>query len=333
MSQRCDIYNSVIQLYRNGDIVKEYPFHIEFQGEIAVDIGGVSRDMFSAFFDEMYLKLFDGSSLVYPAMNSSIEVDDFRVIGMIVSHSYLTCGVLPDRVAFPCLSAVFLGKSVPDSILLESYIASLCDYDLKIMQRALAFESDKYPSDLFSDVVTILSASGCRETPTPQSLKRLLTQCAKYSFEIKPAAALNCMRQGIPTQHVPFWESMSIDSFYSLYKAMSISVSKVQNLLDEPEFQNSAEEEVWLFLRKFIGNMSVSELRAFLRFVTGSVVICVKKIYVAFNNSVGLARCPIAHTCTSTLELSSTYNTLPEFENEFRSVLSDPIYSWRMDSI
>lgn len=61
---RNDIYKSVMELYENSKdiILNEYPFRIHFNDEEGVDIGGVCRDMYSAFFEQMYLKHFDGSS-------------------------------------------------------------------------------------------------------------------------------------------------------------------------------------------------------------------------------------------------------------------------------
>lgn len=78
--------------------------------------------------------------------------------------------------------------------------------------------------------------------------------------------------------------------------------------------------------------METEELHKFLRFVTGSFVICVPSISVSFNTLDGLARRPISHTCSATLELPCTYSSLPEFISEFRSVLSDS-HSWRMDAV
>ena len=79
--------------------------------------------------------------------------------------------------------------------------------------------------------------------------------------------------------------------------------------------------------------MSGDELHTFLRFVTGSLVISVPNIDVIFNSLNALGRWPVSHTCSATLELSSTYNYLPEFVAEFRAVLSEPVYSWRMDAV
>ena len=46
---RNTLFNDVISLYRHGDIIKEYPIQIEFATEMAIDAGGVTREMFSAF--------------------------------------------------------------------------------------------------------------------------------------------------------------------------------------------------------------------------------------------------------------------------------------------
>jgi hypothetical protein len=57
-------------------------------------------------------------------------------------------------------------------------------------------------------------------------------------------------------------------------------------------------------------------------------VISVSAISLSFNNLDGLAQCPLSHTCTTTLELSTT-----EFDSEFRAVLADPYFSCRMDAL
>lgn len=51
---RNNIYEDVIDIYRSGDIVGECPIHIKYSGEEAIDYGGVQRDMYSAFWEEVY---------------------------------------------------------------------------------------------------------------------------------------------------------------------------------------------------------------------------------------------------------------------------------------
>ncbi len=108
---------------------------------------------------------------------------------------------------------------------------------------------------------------------------------------------------------------MTVNNMYSIYSSLSVSKAKVLNLLKEP-YLLSESEEVFQYLKRFVGNMLVDELRTFLRFVTRSFVISVLNINVVFNGSDGLAKRPVSHTCSATLEFSSTYKLLPEFVSD-----------------
>lgn len=57
-------YEDVLQLYKSGDILSKYPCRFKFKGEKAIDTGGVGRDLYSAFYDEVYRNFFEGSSFV-----------------------------------------------------------------------------------------------------------------------------------------------------------------------------------------------------------------------------------------------------------------------------
>ena len=95
---RREIFQSVMALYRTErTIPNEYPLCIVFDKERAIDLGGVSRDMFTAFFDEAYKELFDGCTLFMPAVHPNIDFSCLPIFGAIMSHSYLVSGVLPIR--------------------------------------------------------------------------------------------------------------------------------------------------------------------------------------------------------------------------------------------
>ena len=52
--QRCSLYDDVMNPHQSGEIIKESPLFIAYDLELAVDEGGVTRDMFSAFWEEAY---------------------------------------------------------------------------------------------------------------------------------------------------------------------------------------------------------------------------------------------------------------------------------------
>ena len=73
--ERNNIFDDVIRLYKDRGInlLKEYPFRVRFHGELGVDAGGVARDMFSAFYEAAYERIFDGSSLVCPVVHPEMD--------------------------------------------------------------------------------------------------------------------------------------------------------------------------------------------------------------------------------------------------------------------
>ena len=54
-------------------------------------------------------------------------------------------------------------------------------------------------------------------------------------------------------------------------------------------------------------------------------------IQVNFTNLSGLGRRPIAHTCNTVLELSSTYQSFPELREELSAILASDY--WEMDIV
>ena len=332
---RAKVYEDVLALYSSNNAVHvEYPFRVRFKGEKGVDIGGVMKDMFSAFTYEAYIRHFDGSGLLYPAVHASTCMDTFSALGTVFSHCYLVSGVFPDRVAFPCLAVAFLGQStqLSDPLLENYFLSCLSAHEAETVRDAMKCTGLEFEEDLKVRLTAILAWHGCRAVPQPSNIKQLLVQAAKYTFLVKPAAPLFHIHEGIPVGHRPFWAQMSVSRLHTVYTALSVSTSKVLSLLSEPVITNEAQECAWAYLQQFVGDMGVNELRSFLRFVTGSFVISVDSITVIFNASDGAGRRPQTRTCSATLEVPTTYSTFQEFVSEFRTILSLPSHIWVMDT-
>lgn len=67
------MYADVLSMYNESDsITDKYPVQLKFKEEDALDAGGVTRDMYSAFWEVAFQELFDGGSLLSPATHSDI---------------------------------------------------------------------------------------------------------------------------------------------------------------------------------------------------------------------------------------------------------------------
>ena len=157
---------------------------ISFEGESAIDTGGVFREMLSAFWEVAYSRCCDGDTLLVLLLHPGSDTNLFRKLGRILSHGYLQCGFLPLRIAFPTLAVMLLGTGVciPNSFLVSTFVDSLNGYEQSLLKSGL----DAFSQDLEAKLVGLVSRFGRREFPTPANLKELVVQLAKYQFQVKP---------------------------------------------------------------------------------------------------------------------------------------------------
>ena len=332
---RRDLFDDVLLLFSSEQILMSYPMRISFKGELAIDSGGVFREMISAFWEVAYKKCCDGDSLLVPVVHPALDCSIFSKLGSILSHGYLQCGFLPLRIAFPTLAIMLLGThiQIPKWLLLSTFIDSLNSHEQDLLKAGLKVKEKAFSQDLQAKLVAIVSRFGGRDIPTPLNLKELVVQIAKYQFQTKPAPAIMSVHTGIPGFEHSFWESRTLGDIHSIYTSLVATVEKVLGVIQEPDFMNACEERIFTYLTQFVGNMKPHELSAFLRFVSGSSVCLGKRIAITFNSSDGLARRPVAHTCDCVLELPITYHSYLEFTEEFQAILTDPVNPWLLNAI
>ena len=200
---RDSVYSDVIQMYQKNleEIMKEFPFRVEFFNERAIDTGGVCRDLYSCFWEQAYIKHFDGDKLLVPAVHANSEISVFPILGTILAHGYFVCNFLPVRLAFPIIASVFHGTDIhiPDKVLLESLIDFVSVHDGSVLRDATLYQSTPdFPVHMKSKLIDILSKLECTEIPSPSNIKLLLTNVARYQFAVKPLGLLYAMRSGVP---------------------------------------------------------------------------------------------------------------------------------------
>ena len=284
-----------------------------------------------------YIKDFDGGSTYIPSVHPHADMSHYTVLGSILARGFMSCGLLPNRLAFPVVACTLLGCDVviPDAILIDSFVDYVSSYESSVFREALQVSKGSeatFTPVLGESVLNILSTMGCREMPTPGNIQQLILQVARYELVRKPLGALLSLYRGVPTEYHPFFSGFSVGDLHGLYRALNATPGSVMSMIKESKEMTSSQARVLGYLRTFIGNLNHQDLRNFLRFVTGSSVVIDKKVSVTFNSLSGLARRPISHTCSCTLELSMTYLTCPDFAEEFLTVLRSEV-AWSMEAV
>lgn len=196
---RSNIFDHVMDLFSDESFLKEYPLHIKFEGEVAVDLGGVRRDMLSGYWEEAYKRFFDGSTLLIPTVHPNIDVSLLSKLGVILSHGYLVCGFMPTRIAFPSVACILLDTSItiPTKILVESFTECLSVHEAAILKHVLT-SSTTFSNAEKDTLITVFSHYGCRSCPTPENIHSLTTNTARIELQMKPMAAYSMIASGIP---------------------------------------------------------------------------------------------------------------------------------------
>ena len=291
---RDTLYNDCLSLYKSQlpTLIGEYPFYVSFTNEMAVDTGGVARDMFSGFWEHSYINDFDGASTYVPSIHPHKDISQYKILGAILSHGYMSCGFLSVRVAFPVIAHVLLGMDVqiPVNISIDAFKDYVSTYESTVIRDALeASQSEgNFSPDLENSILNVLSNNGCREIPKPNNIQQFIVDVAHYEMESKPAGAVSMLHSGIPEHHRPFWKEFSVNQLYSLYKAISATPKSVVNAITTPDEMNSNQSRVFGYLKTFVGNWNQRDLQNFLRFVTGSSVMINEKICIEFDGCKGL---------------------------------------------
>ena len=108
-------------------------------------------------------------------------------------------------------------------------------HEAGIVKDALAVKGEvtTFSPHLQQSLLSMFARYGCCNVPTPKNLMKLILDSARYEFVIKPCAAVNALRSGVPKQHNSFWDNMSVVQLWELCRALSANPSKVLALLDQ----------------------------------------------------------------------------------------------------
>lgn len=232
-------------------------------------------------------------------------------------------GYFPARMAQAFVSAVIFGEhAVSPDLLFDSLMLYLSQSERDLLATALKGTADD--DDDKEEFLDLMDRMGVRSKVTQENLKPILLQVAHKQIIQQPKYALdNIAAAAGPTLREIFPSMLELKKMYDDLKPTTRKMLKL--LSASPS--NAAEAQSLKFLQQYIRGLDEMGLRKMLRFVSGSDVICVKKIETTFRNLEGFSRRPIAHTCGPVLELPSTYNSYPELRSEIEGILASNYYS------
>nr|XP_054594315.1 uncharacterized protein LOC129161848 [Nothobranchius furzeri] len=313
---RTKLMDELITQFKDPNILT-YPLKFTFIDEKGADADGISRDVYSAFWTEFLDCLAEGQDMRVPLLTPKWQEEEWKSVGRILVKGFQDHGYFPCRLAPAFTVALVFGEhSVSPDLLFESLLSYISPEERDLVNKALL---DDLLGDEHDELIDLLDRMGAKSIPTRENLKAELLNVAHKLIIQQPKYALDKMSQVARTTFAHAFRSQL--NIVEMYENMKPTARKVLKLF-EASPATQAESQSLRYLQQYVRGLDQAGLRKFLRFTTGSDVLCIKNIEVLFTSLDGVARRPVAHTCGPVLELPWTYLSFPELRVEFDSILS-----------
>lgn len=278
--------------------------------EGADDFGGVFRDNLSAFWDDFYKGHAVGENEMVPCIRHDFSSEEWKAVARILVKGFKDVGYFPLKLSKAFMIATLFGEQlITPEILFQSFFLYLPVGEQSLLKTCLEKEEIDINGEDEELIDLLQGLSSKRIVNSGSDLKVLISEIAHKELIQTPSY----IREA--------WESIfiyndtcipNLTKLFSIYKDSLPTNKKVLKLFKD-NASNDAERATFGYLRKFVKSLNESDLKTFLRFLTGADVLCptaLKNIEIMYTKVDGVGRTIVAHTCGPMLELPITYEML-----------------------
>lgn len=319
--RRVMVIKDLLEIFMDCKVLN-LALRMEFANEKALDDDGVSRDVYTAFWEE-FLEHCEGEDERVPRLRPDYSEREWQAIGRIWVKGYMDHGLIPVRLSPAFILACNHGvTAVDEELLMSSFMKYLSAGERSAVEKALLGNMDENDDE---ELLDLFSRMGSHHLPPKENMHAVIQIMAHKVILQESKFIIDCFSSSITSVQLNLPTKQSIVELYESKKPTNKKVACM--IQTSKEFLNQQEQMAFNYLQRYVKNATPRKLETFLRFCTGSTVMCKDKIDLTFNALSGLSRRPVAHTCAAVLELPYTYNSYPEFRTEFDNVLSGDCFA------
>lgn len=311
-----------LKLYRDEATISTSKLEVEFKNEPAEDLDGLTRELFSQVWNHLLPMYFEGTNFHVPRVDPDCSEELFALLGRITSHAFLLTGFFPIGIAPATVISVFDSDNLRETDLMYSFLSFLTEGEQQTAREAL----QKRHVCVDDSLIDILSRFNVRTIPsTMAEFNSLFLRIARCEFVTKPSVLMAAFKQGMSETHPELWSELDANTIRAVYARLDPTPGKVLEIIQTcPDDMplTAQRERVLEFFRRYIRSLTKDKVAVFLQFITGSNLLLVPKIEVAFTSLARIQRRPIVHTCTGRIDLSTEYESFAAFSKEINKVLT-----------
>ncbi|KAF3840360.1 hypothetical protein F7725_019077 [Dissostichus mawsoni] len=290
--------------------VMEVQLIMELLNEKALDGEGVSREVARGKMSEC------------PDCGQIIRRRNGKLL-VVWIKGYMDHNILPIRLSPAFILSCCQGvSSVDEELLMMSFLRYLSVTERESVEKVLEGNLEEIDEE---DLLDLFSRMGSHCLPSKDKIRAAIVVIAHKALLQEPKFIIDCFHSSI---HNAVPRLLTKESIMELYENKRPTNRKVAQMIKPSnESLNPQEQAALTYLLRYVRSLDQRKLEIFLRFCTGSSVLCKDSIEVTLNRLCGLNRRHVGHTCGAVLELPCTYSSYPDFHAELDSFLSGDCFT------
>lgn len=279
------------------------------------DGDGVTCDVFSCFWDEFFSKYCEGCGECVPLLTMQLNEEDYKAIGKIITHMFLSCQIFPVRLSEALVQYCLFGV-VSDDCLISSFLNLLSTNDRYVLQTNLEDQSSNLNIEQLIDVFADYNIT---TLPTKENLMSIILDAARLTLVSKPLFFITNLKKGMGC----FWDTVTAAEIRSLYE---LSIPTPERVLNALSFKESSETDVKIgrWLTRFVRGANEMMLRRLVQFCTSlPMLLPQRQIGVAFVDQPPNHLRPIGATCFKMLKLPRQYVSFSQLQGNLEFYLTN----------
>ncbi|XP_078591200.1 uncharacterized protein LOC144870652 isoform X1 [Branchiostoma floridae x Branchiostoma japonicum] len=321
---RDSIHADVIGLYSDTDKrTWTHQIRVTFKGEPSVDVKGVSREMFTIFWEVVKQKSTAGSDVRLPISTPEYNQRYWEAVGRALCHCYVLVGHYPVDVIPEVITLHILDKKPAKPAVQEAFLNTLTETERTLLKSLF----DNYTPENFTSKKTelrdFLINCEIQTVPTFEDFPEIFHRVAEFKVFEEPKSAILGIASGFGEASAEVFKQVNTEDIHALYSSLQPTANNIIGKLELTTQSKRGEgPRVFSMLTSFLYNSNEDVCRKFLRYVTGSNLLSMDQIKVRVDPGV---RGIESHTCFNEIALPTFQecSTQEEFNHVWMTLLED----------
>lgn len=262
------LVEDVMDAYRKDTSFIHHKIDVTFKEENAIDLQGLTREMFTTFFNLIFLKFFFGRNEKAPCFDIKILFNGtFEIIGKIISHCFVLTNYLPPKLS-KAIYSIILTKDCRDETFLHSYFNVVSEDEEMLIKNAM--NCTKITEDIKCKLYNLVDDyGGCEPINHQNDVKPVVLSLAKASLYARPLLSISNLKKGMWCYSI-LWNNVTLKILEEYLQKLRPSIDKVLSIIScqftDDQTNRTQEERILNYMEQYIRSLSEKELATLLKF-------------------------------------------------------------------